>query len=299
MPVYVEVAVNIPQVAGSFHYHLPAHLEGGVKAGSLVTIPFGNQLVQGIVTRFISQPEITETRPVEQLVDDLPVVTPAQIKLAEWLSHETLAPLSTCLDIMIPPGLSQHVDTLVTPVPERFSNFLNGLSQTEARLGKLLAERGALRGRQIETALPQQNWKAAVRSLAKKGLVVATSYLPPPTVRPKYIKTAQLAIPAEGIQDQLASLGRQSHVIERRSAVIKFLATEPWPVDIAWVYAASRANLTDLQKLEEMGLIRLSESEVWRDPLKQYDPTITVAPELSMDQVNAWESIRNSIPSSD
>ncbi|MGA9397578.1 MAG: primosomal protein N' [Anaerolineaceae bacterium] len=292
MPVYVEVVVNIPQVAGTFHYHLPVDMEGKVLMGSLVTIPFGNQRVQGVVTRFVSQPDVPETRPVEELVDDLPVVTPAQMKLAGWLARETLAPLSTCLDVMIPSGLSQHVDTIVTPVPERLSNIPVGLGQTETRLVKLLVERGPLRGRQIDAALPQQNWKAAVRILGKKGLVTSATYLPSPAVRPKYIKTALLAIPAEEIPNHLSSLGRQINVVDRRAAVLKFLASEPWPVDIAWVYATSRAKLVDLQKLEELGLIILSESEVWRDPLKEYDQTVTIAPELTSDQAKVWETIQ-------
>jgi primosomal protein N' (replication factor Y) len=292
MAVFVEVAVNIPRVSGTFHYHLPMQLEGKVSAGSLVTIPFGNQRVQGIITRFIEQPEVHETRPLEELVDELPVVTPVQLKLAEWLARETLSSLSTCLDMMVPPGLSQHVDTLVSPTPELMSKTRVVHSQTETRLLRLLEERGALRGRQIETALPKQNWKAVVKSLEKKGVVTSISYLPPPTVRPKFIKTAQLAIPAEDIPNQLSRLGHQPKVIERRAAVLDFLASEPWPVDIAWVFATSRANLADLQKLEELGLILLSESEVWRDPLKEYHAPSSAIPDLSNDQVKVWQSIQ-------
>ena len=292
MPVYVEVAVIIPRVTGTFSYHLPTSLEGRISPGSLVTVPFGSQHVQGIVTRLLAEPDVPETRPVEDLVDELPVVTAAQMQLAAWLAHETLSPLSACLDAMIPPGLSQHVDTLIQPMMKEKTHLPAGLSQVETRLFGLLNDRGALRGRQVETALPQQNWKAAVKSLEKKGLVATSSYLPPPSVRPKFIKTAQLSIPPEKIDEYLNQLGRQTAVIQRRLAVLKFLATEPWPVDIAWVYAASHASLADLQKLEETGLIRLSESEVWRDPLKEMDAPLINAPDLTDDQQKAWTSLQ-------
>ena len=292
MPVYVEVAVIIPRVTGLFSYHLPTTLEGRVSPGSLVTVPFGSQHVQGIVTRLLTEPDVPETRPVEDLVDELPAVNAAQMKLAAWLARETLSPLSTCLDIMIPPGLSQHVDTLIQPQFEVKEPLPTGLNQVETRLIGLLNQRGALRGRQIDTALPQQNWKVAVKSLEKKGLVTTSSYLPPPSVRPKYIKTAQLAIPPEMIDEHLNELGRQVGVIQRRTAVLRFLATEPWPVDIAWVYAASQASLADLQKLEELGLIRLSESEVWRDPLKEMDTPQVTAPDLTDDQREVWTTLQ-------
>lgn len=292
MPAYVEVAVIIPHITGTFSYHLPANLDGRISPGSLVTVPFGNQHVQGIVTRLLTEPEVPETRPVDDLVDEFPVVNATQMKLGAWLARETLSPLSSCLDVMIPPGLSQHVDILIRPQFELKDPLPSSLSQMETRLIQLLSERGVLRGRQVETALPQQNWKVAMKSLEKKSLVTTSSYLPPPSVRPKYIKTAQLAIPPEMIDEHLNELGRQAGVIQRRTAVLRFLATEPWPVDIAWVYAASQATLADLQKLEELGLIRLSESEVWRDPLKEMDIPLVTAPDLTDDQNDVWTSLQ-------
>ncbi len=174
-----------------------------------------------------------------------------------------------------------------------------GLNPAEARLLRLLSERGELRGRQIEASMPKTDWRALLKNLEKKGLVVSSSYLPPPSVRPKFIKTAQLALPAEEIEDQSDRLGRQTAVIARRLAVLRYLSSEPWPVDIAWVYAASQANLADLQKLEELGLIRLSESEIWRDPVKQIEAPPTSPPELTDDQGAAWEKIQYNLSTKD
>jgi primosomal protein N' (replication factor Y) len=299
MPEYVEVAVIIPRVTGTFSYHLPPNLAGRVSPGSLVTVPFGNQQVQGIVTRQMAEPDVPETRPVEALVDELPVVNANQMKLATWLARETLAPLSACLDVMIPPGLSQHVDTLARLSTKYESVPAAGLSPAEARLIRLLSERGELRGRQIEASLPKIDWRALLKNLEKKNLVESSSYLPPPSVRPKFIKTAQLALPAEEIDDQSDRLGRQPAVIARRLAVLKYLSSEPWPVDIAWVYAASKANLADLQKLEELGLIRFSESEIWRDPLKQIEAPPTNPPELTDDQEAAWKKLQQKLSTKD
>jgi primosomal protein N' (replication factor Y) len=295
MAAYVEVAVIIPHVTGTFSYHLPSNLEGRVVPGCLVTVPFGNQHVQGIVTRQVAEPDVPETRSVDELVDELPVLTASQIELAAWLARETLAPLSACLNIMIPSGLSQHVDTLIRLNPNRPEAPSVSLTPVEARLIRLLSERGELRGRQIEANLPKQNWKVVVKSLEKKNLVSSSSYLPPVSIRPKYIKTAQLAIPAEEISNHIDGLGRQAAVIARRLAVLKFLTSEPWPVDIAWVYAASHASLVDLQKLEKLGLIRLSESEVWRDPLKQIEEPLTNPPELTNEQRSAWTTLNDNL----
>ncbi len=117
MPIYVEVAINLSKISGSFHYHLPPELEETVHPGVLVIVPFGHQRVQGIVTRFITAPDISETKPVEELVDEKAVLTPTQIALAHWMAEESLSPLGACINLMVPPGLSQQADILVTLNP--------------------------------------------------------------------------------------------------------------------------------------------------------------------------------------
>ena len=63
MTTYVEVAVNLPRARGPFHYHLPPELEGQVRPGCLVVVPFGTQVTQGVVLGFVERPQVAETRP--------------------------------------------------------------------------------------------------------------------------------------------------------------------------------------------------------------------------------------------
>ncbi|MGE5373474.1 MAG: primosomal protein N', partial [Bacteroidota bacterium] len=56
--------------------------------------------------------------------------------------------------------------------------------------------------------------------------------------------------------------------LARRQAALHYLIRQPEPVNVSWVYAESGCNLADLQELEERGLIRLFESEIFRDPLE-------------------------------
>src|SRR5512140_1494765 len=103
---YVRVAVNVPSVAGEFDYHLPPELEGLVQPGHLVRVPFGAQMAQGVVLEHVGQPAVSQTRGVEELIDPLPVLTPAQIELARQLAAHTLNPLAAMVELMLPPGLS-------------------------------------------------------------------------------------------------------------------------------------------------------------------------------------------------
>ncbi len=292
--VYAEVAVNLAQVSGLYHYHLPEDLAGQVVPGSLVVVPFGSRLVQGLVLRLLDTPEVSETRPVDDVVDSQPILTPAQMELARWLSETYLSPLATCLSPMIPPGLGQQADTIFH-LNER-SYDPSTLGNIQVRLIHLLEQRGDMRGRQIDTALPHLAWRPAARALVKRGWLAARPVLQPPSVRPKTVRTVQLACSPQEVEARLESVGRAgSEAQKRRQAILRFLIREGLPVDAPWVYAASGGNLQDLQKLEEDGLVVLGENETWRDPLGRLQIATTEPLILTGDQQKAWDSVQNGL----
>ncbi len=290
---YAEVVVNVPQVSGLYHYHLPPELAGQVVPGSLVIAPFGKREVQGIVLRLLEQAEVSETRPIRALLDPQPVVTPAQIELGRWMARETCSPLASCFAPMLPPGLGQQADTLFHLNIPPAQMEARGASAFQLRLARLLEQRGDLRGRQIEAAFPHLPWKPAARAMLRRGWLAAQPVLQPPSVRPKTVRTVQLAVTPEDAEKRMDEVGRAgSAALTRRQAILKYLIREPWPVDAAWVYAASGGNLADLQKLAEMGLVALGENETWRDPLEKITVHPAEPPALTGPQQGCWETIR-------
>ncbi len=296
MPVYLEIAVNVPQVSGVFHYHLPPELEDLVQVGHLVEVPFGQQLAQGVVLGRVEQPAIPETRPVSNLIDPDTVLTLAQIELARKLAHDTLAPLAACVHLMIPSGLGKQTDTLYwlnEHAPQGKGGTSGKLSVLQQRLIEILRKRGALRGRQIDQSFRHQDWSAAARSLQRGGIIATRPVLPPPTIQPKYVRTVQLACSPEMAQENMESLGRAgSPALQRRQAILRFLLREPGPVEAAWVYAESGGSLPDLRFLAEQGLVVLSESETWRDPLAELDFVPSEPLALTQAQQAAWNKIQ-------
>ncbi len=297
MTTFVEVAVNVPQVSGTFHYHLPPELEGLIKPGHLVEVPFGHQQVQGVVFKLVDHPEVPETKAVLSLVDEQAVLTPSQVRLAEKLAESTLSPLSSCIDLMIPPGLAQQADTLyqksspIYPATHPLTNLQN-------RILKLLSERGPLRGRQLEAAFRHADWRASIRPLVSQGFVSTKTVLPPPSVRAKTTRTARLACPVNLAEEQMPNLARSgSAALERRQAMLRVLIREVGDVEVAWLYAESGGSLADLQALVRRGLVSLGEAEIWRDPLESMEYVTSEAPTLTPDQRAAWKEIQAGIHS--
>lgn len=268
--MYARIAVNVPALSGVFDYHLPPDFAAQVQPGCLVTVPFGGQTVQGVVMERVDTPAVAETRPVLSLLDPAPVLTPAQLELAKTLAHTTLNPLAAMVDLMLPSGLSQQADVLYSLNVE--SDRLGELPPVAQRLVKLLSERGPLRGRQIDRHFQRVDWRKTAQSLARRGLLATRSVLPPPSVRPKMIRMAQLCVPPEAAEAALPSLGATESTRLRRASALRFLIAEPDAVAVNWVYAHSGCTLADLQELAERDLIRLWETEIFRDPLAGRQP---------------------------
>ncbi len=289
---YATVVVNLPPIRGVFDYHLPEPFKDRVSPGCLVTVPFGNRTVQGIVVATPNTPAVRDTKPIESLIDPNPVVTPEQIELAYWVAEEYRAALSECLSLMLPPGVSQRADyvyRLVDAAPD-------GKTPTEKKLLSLLDKRGELRGRQLARAMPRQNWRYAANALVRRNVLDRQPVLDAPKARPKRIRNARLITPPDSLRENMPPLGRPgSQAADRRKKIVDLLIKEGEPINVSWLYAETGGNRADLRMLEDREIIALSEAEVWRDPLEEMDYVPSIPPALTHDQDLVWSRISPSI----
>ncbi len=290
MAEYIQIAVNVPRVQGVFDYHLPPELEGRLRPGHLVLAPFGPRLVQGVVLGTVAQPQVPETKAIDMLLDEQPVLTAQQLDLARHLSESCLAPLAACVSLMLPSGIGKLADVEYA-LTEEGEAFAGELSAGQARLHALLKERGALRGGQINRALPRKNWRSSGAALVNKGLAKTTALPPMPSARAKTVRTVEfVAAPADE-----KMLSKQATPRARRAKILEVLQREPGPMDADWLYAESQGSLADLHVLEELGFVRLSARESVRDPLAElaYDPSLP--PHLTADQARVWDEVHKAL----
>lgn len=289
-PSYAEVVVNLPLQSGAFDYHIPETFSSTIKPGCLVEVPFGTQLVQGIVLQLVEVAQVPETKPIQSLVDPLPVLTGMQISLARQMAEETLSPLAMILELMIPPGLGKHGDIQYS-ISDGEGLASQSLTPLQTKVVALLHRRGSLRGRQINAAFPHIDWRKSIQPLIRSGWIFTQPVLPSPTVGPKTARTARLACPPGDVEKLGAESSRSEAVRQRRTAVLQFLSQERLPVQVTWILAATGAKPADLAWLAEKGWIQWGETEIWRDPLEEVEPAILPAPTLTPEQVFAVDGI--------
>jgi primosomal protein N' (replication factor Y) len=284
---FAEVVVFSPARASedrpAFTYDVPQELYGRAVVGSLVVVPFGTRRLYGVVVGLSDKSPVSETRPIESLVDPQPVLTPEQIALARWMRDEYVASLYECLELMLPPGMVGHADLrigLEGDVPEGAAN-----TDAQAKLLALLQRRGPLRGTQLDAALSDVDWRAASDQLARRGIVSRVSFLAPPRAQPKRVDTVRL-VPETDEETALEGLTSEYY-----PPILDLLKAEDGPVPVRQVYEETGCSWYHLNKLEERGLVAPGSEEVWRDPLSDEVFVPTTPPPLTTDQQAVWEPV--------
>jgi primosomal protein N' (replication factor Y) (superfamily II helicase) len=253
--MYAELVINVEApLENSFHYHVPRDLQPQLAVGHLVEVEFGRRLAQGVVVGLHGEAPVAETKPVIAIVDPLPVVYPWQIELARWLSEHYLAPLNSCIRLLLPPGLTRWADVTAELNPHWDGS--GRLTELQEQLVALLREKGDLRGRQIRRALPKElrkNWQEAVNQLARRDILVKGTVLDPPRIRPKRIRTATLIAGPRQIWEAAPALGRAS----KQSDVLYHLAEsdDPLPAEAA-VCEETGATTEHVDALVAAGLVQ-------------------------------------------
>ncbi len=292
---YAEIAVHEPKVQGVFHYHIPPGLADAIQPGAIVVVPFGRRQVYGVVLRLLPAAEVPETKPVLSVPAPEVTLTATQLRLAERMAADTLAPLAACVALMLPPKALQTADNRYRLTAE--APAVEGLppetSATERQLVALLRARGPLRGRQIDRALPRRDWRRAAARLQRRGWLESEPVLPKPRLPRKAVRMVRLAVPAEeALAFPTQRLSRRAAVAQRRRKVLLALAAQG-PREAAAVLAEADGRAGDLQALARQGLVTLYHESRRRVPLADLtEPSPAAPPVLTPAQAEAWETIR-------
>lgn len=288
--IYAEVAINrdIPQ---SFTYHLPPELIDDVIPGHMVRVPFRTGQEAGIVVRIHQDRPEFATKPVIDVLDAQPVLSPIQLQLAGWMAQKTLAPIGNCVWTMLPPGFTPRSDYHYS-IHELHA--VHHQPDTEAVLN-VLQRRGVVSGRELTALLGKDAWSKAMEKLVEAGAVRKQPTLLPPTSKPKIVREVTLTIPPEAVPLLEAELveGRGSKIPYQ---ILQLLAQQVGPMAVSALYKQlPSAKGTHLEKLQEAGYIVLGESELWRNSLERKTYIPTEPPQLTLEQATLWKQISASM----
>ena len=100
MPRFCDVAVPVPLDA-TFTYCLPEDLPEPCVGGRVI-VPFREKRLCGIVTDLHDREPSFKAKPVQQVLDTTPALTPELMQLGRWIAHYYIAPIGEVLRTMLP-----------------------------------------------------------------------------------------------------------------------------------------------------------------------------------------------------
>ena len=286
---YAEIAVNSPAAGRrTFSYSVPPHMPD-IKVGHAVWVPFGLRVLQGVVIEITPQPAVEETRDIIALIDPRPVLSPARVQLAIWISQYYLAPLFDAVALMLPPGFARRLITYLQPVLSSDEDIVSTLDRRQRMVLDLVSRKGKVDIRAVERAVGGRGVGSAVEQLVGLGLVARTHELGRGKIRPKTVPCLRLTDLARAE----ASPPVDARRAPRQAALLALLADGPRTVADVRQHMGNATSA--VAALKRKGLVLVERVQVYRDPLAHRTYPLVSPPALTPAQQAAWGQIRSAL----
>ncbi len=286
---YAEVSVNSPVAQRqTFSYAIPSGLS--VDVGQAVWVPFGKKILQGIVLELSPYPAVEETREIIDVIEPYPVLSPAHVSLARWISEYYLSPLFDAVALMLPPGFERKALTFISTTPNLDARDLSSLSPEQRQTFELVRKQGKIGLKEIEKGLGKKKAQTIISQLVGRGLAVRSYEVEPVKISPKRVLHLRLNVAASQAQE-IATKLREKRAI-KQATLLDFLAQQSEPVP--WAEARQRTGCSKAmaEALSHKGLIALEQIEVKREPISYQGITPSSPLKLTAAQESAFRSTR-------
>jgi len=286
MSQYAEVAVRSP-IAGSrsFSYSIPERIH--IEIGQAVWVPFGKQILQGIVVQITEVPSVEETREIIDVIDPEPVISSERITLAYWMSHYYFCSLFDAISLMLPPGFERRPVANVTRTTRECDS--SQLTGDQIKLLDLIGkEKTSIK--RLEQIWGKKKTSIIVSKLVNMGLVEKVYCVEPPRIKPKTVEMVALLIPLSQVNETVADLKKKRAF--KQAAVLELLAERGIPLTLTEVNKAVGVTRNNINALLKKGFLEVREIQLIRDPVEIKFANIPLPVVLSSDQQTALNIIR-------
>ena len=172
----------------TFTYSVPPRMD--VRVGDAVLVPFGRQVVQGVVIDRSDASVIAHPRPITDVIrvsdnalqPDTALLTPARARLSAWIAESYLASPFSAAALFLPPGFRRKPRRLLRPLPVSDPTALTALGPRSREVLDAITRRRSIDIDALERSLGTGKVGATVRTLIRQRLIAERFELSRPTV---------------------------------------------------------------------------------------------------------------------
>ncbi|MEI7525083.1 MAG: primosomal protein N' [Mariniphaga sp.] len=169
---YADVILPLP-LAGYFTYNIPDELRDQITPGSRVIVQFGVKKFYSALVRTIhtNKPEGYNTKPIEYLIDPLPIVPIECFPFWEWIAGYYHCTIGEVLKAALPSGLKLESETRINFNNNYEEDRGNKLTPREQLLYEVIREKHSLSIAELNNSVLKKNSIAVIKELLIKGAV--------------------------------------------------------------------------------------------------------------------------------
>ena len=251
---FAEIAVDAPLGQSRlFSYEIPSDLN--VAPGNSVMVPFGAQILQGIVFNISDTSIVEKTRQIIELTDPEILIDQQRLEICKWMSKFYFSNLFNSSVLMLPPGshkryinwLTINEDSTFSPTSEIQKKIVNEFIETKKiRQDQLIRKFG-------------NRASYSINAMVAKNFLIKTQELNQRSVREKYIQIPKItALGFLALEQNQLSHNQHKALIEIKENFDKNVPISEF---------RKKFNIYSINKLIDKSFIELVQKRQFRSPL--------------------------------
>ncbi len=251
MSFFLDVILPLP-LEKHFTYEVTQQEANLIKPGMRVAVPFGKtKIYTGIVSRVHEKaPSNYDAKPIEQILDELPVVTSLQLQFWSWVANYYMCAEGEVLRAALPGSFLLESETLIQLSPKQVIDE-DELDDQEFLIYEALKTQSSLRIQEVMQLLDKKTVLPVMNRMVSKNILVVNQEIYE-QYKPKLVRYIKLSeeYTSEGqihlLLDDLRNAPKQ------RDAVMtwfQFQATSKKPVKLKDLSKVSRASASIIKSL--------------------------------------------------
>ena len=298
---FVDVILPLPLEA-RFTYRVPQSLNGKIRFGMRVIVPFGsNKLYAAVVERVHEEaPKQFSVKYVLDVMDERPVVSEAQYRLWRWISEYYMCTIGEVMAAALPSALRLASETKVKIHPD-FDGDVTVLTPYEMNVMELLLHRETMTVAEVGKSLQVAKVMPIIKSLVDKHAVITDEEIRNP-YKPKKETVVSLVPPYDqepAFMELLDRLNAKTTTAPQADTLLAFMMLtredKRYRFDAAIpksiLTKAENINPSSLQTLLKKGILKSEERVISR--LVDISAEHTAEVHLSIPQDNAYQQIKH------
>lgn len=299
-PEFVDVVIPV-HVSQRFTYKLPESMRSAVRVGSRVLVPLGHTVTTGYVValreslRAGTTLEQSRIKPVKELLDVQPPLTPEVLELTRWVADYYAAPWGEVMRAALPAGINATVEQTIS-ITEMGRQEVQSVPPLLARESKklralkMLAEEGEFETGAFSLRVGSRRTPKWLGELEENGLVRRSYRMRSAGTHARKRRVVKLA-------DK--SPESSGHTSQAQKRIIETLTARGSAMPISELTAAANVSESAVNTLIKRAVLDVFDEDARRDPLARATLPAAEDLELTAAQISALDSIEHRLRSSE